>query len=305
MKLMLRACLLLGALAFVTQAVANPLYTPFLSVDINGANTAGGQSIGPTEAGFLPWDVLAITDEFDANYGAANNWVSQAAAGMTQAFASSEGNITATLTGVGTSYSARNRGANAGGMSALYQDFPFAQRDNAIGFGRNYLKLTLSGLTPGETYEFTGFNREAAFQAANLASPTDPGQSFQAWSDLSTLGGADGPAAWLDANVGAGQSYQPAVGGVNNPIPKLGRSQVAGPDSLSAGYAFFHSSSFLTTADGTGKVTVYAWSDPNGFGSTVQGASLMNGFSLATVPEPTSLVLVFVGLAGLAGSRRR
>jgi hypothetical protein len=305
MRLMLRACLFLGALAFVARVVAAPLFTPFVSVDVNGANTAGGQSIGPTQATFQGWDVLAITDEFDANFGAANNWVSQAAAGMSKTFASSEGNIGATLYGVGTSYSARNRGANTGGMTDLQQDFVFAQRDNAIGFGRNFVKLVLTGLTPNKTYEFTGFAREAAFQDAALANPDDPGQSYQAWSDLTSLGGLDGPAAWLDTNVGAGQSYQPAVGGVNNPIPKYARSQVAGPDALSQVNTFFHSASFLTTADATGKLTIYSWSDPNGFGSTVQGASLLNGFSIGNIPEPASLALVFVGLAGLAGFRRR
>lgn len=305
MKLMLRACLLLGALAFVTQAVATPQFTPFLSVDVNGANTAGGQSIGPTQAGYLPWDARAISDEFDPDYDAANNWWTQAVPGMVKSFASSEGNITATLYGTGTQYSARNRGANAGGMTDLQQDFVFAQRDNNVGFGRNYLKLVLTGLTPNTTYEFTGFAREAAFQDAALANPDDPGQSYQAWSDLTSLGGLDGPAAWMDTNVGAGQSYQPSIGGVDNPIPHYARSQVAGPDSLSQVDTFFHSASFLTTTDAAGVLTVYTWADPNGFGSTVQGASLLNGFSVGNIPEPTSMVLVFVALAGLAGFRRR
>ena len=48
--------------------------------------------------------------------------------------------------------------------------------------------------------------------------------SFQAWSrSFSALGGVDGPSAWLDANVGAGASYQPAPGGTMNPIPTLAR----------------------------------------------------------------------------------
>jgi hypothetical protein len=305
MKFVLRACLLFGALAAASQLMAAPTYTAFLAVDINGANTAGGQSPGPTQAGFQGWDALAITDEFDANYGADNNWVARAVPGMVKSFATSEGSITATVYGVGTSYSARNRGANTGGMTDLQQEFVFAQRDNAIAFGRNYVKLTLSGLTPNKQYGFTGFARESAFNAANLANPLDPGQSFQAWSDPSKLGASDGPAAWLDANVGAGASYQPAVGGVNNVIPYWARSQVAGPDSLSQVDTFFHSATFATTADANGVVTVYTWSDPNGFGGTVQGASLLGGFQIGNIPEPTSLVLFAIGLVGVAVRRRR
>jgi PEP-CTERM motif-containing protein len=309
MKLKVCVCLFVGGLVIASQAMATPLNTSrlFLSVDINGANTAGGQAIGPTQANFQPWDVTAITDEFDPNFNAVNNWTTQAVPGMVKTFATTEGNITATLYGSGTSYSARNRGANSGGFPDLYRDFVFAQRDNAIGFGRNYLKLKLSGLIPNNQYEFTGFAREPVFTAPNLADPNDPGQSYQSWTDLGKLGGLDGPAAWLDTNVGAGASYQPAVGGVNNPIPKYARSQDAGPDSLSAnvGAEYFHSASFYSTADASGTLTLYTWADPNGFGSTVQGASLLNGFQVGLIPEPASVVLFVAGLIGLVGLRRR
>jgi hypothetical protein len=164
-------------------------------------------------------------------------------------------------------------------------------------------------------YEFTGFAREPAFNAANLADPNDPGQSFQSWTDRAALGGLDGPAAWLDANVGAGASYQPVYDtstppvntGYKNPIPHYRRSQVAGPDSLSLADPYFHSASFATRADGSGVVTVYTWSDPNGFGTTVQGASLLGGFQLAPydVPEPTTLTILSIGAFGLVFGRRR
>ena len=122
----------------------------------------------------------------------------------------------------------------------------------------------LSGLTPNKTYEFTGFAREDAFNGVEYTDPNAPSVSFQAWSDLATLGGLDGPAAWQDANVSPGSAYAPAVGGAkNDPVPHLGRSQVSGPDSLSAADPYYHSASFLTQSDGSGKVTIYSWSDPN------------------------------------------
>ena len=207
------------------------------------------------------------------------------------------------------SRSGRDRGANSGGRSDLYRDFVFEQIQNQASgenFGRNYIKLVLSGLNPGETYEFTGYAREPAFNSVDFTDPNAPSVSFQSWSDLATLGGLDGPAAWMDANVSPGAAYAPAIGGTNNPIPKLGRSQVSGPDSLSLADLYYHSASFLTTADLLGQVTVYTWSDPNSPQiAQTQGATLLNGFQLATIPEPTSFVLFFVGLVGFTGLRRR
>ena len=315
MKLKLFACLVVGALVSVSQVVA----APFLAVDVNGANYGGGQTVNGTQAGFLPWNAFTGFDQLDPNYNPAEDWgLGGPPNGLSKTFSTSEGDITAHMIGVGLNLGARNRGANMGGLTDLQQDFAFAQRDGAVAYGRNYIKLTLSGLTPNQTYLFRGFAREAAFQDALLANPDDPGQSYQAWTDLANLGGLDGPAAWLDANVSAGASYQPVFvdddmdantppvnTGYKNPVPILGRSQVAGPDSLSQVNTLFHSASFLTTADGSGVATIYTWADPNGFGQTVQGASLLNGFQLGPVPEPASLVLVALGLCGLAGYRRR
>lgn len=307
MKLKLFCCLALAcAMAFGSRVQATPLFTPFLQVDVNGANYGGGQTVGPTQAGFQPLNAFQGFDQLDPAYNPAEDWGTNAPTGLSKTYATTQGNITVKMIGVGLNYGARNRGANAGGMSDLYSDFAFAQRDSAIAFGRNYVKLQISGLIPGKKYEFTGFAREDAFNAANLADPNDPGQSFQAWADLGALGGKDGPAAWLDTTISPGYSYQPAVGGVNDPIPHYARSQVAGPDSLSAADPFFHSASYVTTADGSGLATLYTWADPNGFGSTVQGAALLNGFELGVyVPEPTSLAICSMGLVGMLFTRRR
>lgn len=305
MKLKLCACLAVCALMGTMQALAAPVFPAFLSVDINGYNAGGGQSLGPTEAGYQPWEMaegLFLDPSID--------W-GNAASGLTKVFSTPFGNVTANVQGVGTSRGARNRGANVGAQTALHQDFVFAQRDNALGFGRNFVRLQLTGLTPNQNYELTVFAREPVFNPEGV----DPLASWQAWSDIARLGGADGPAAWLDANVGAGQSYQPVSvapnpGVYKNPIPILARSPVSGTDASSAANPYRHSASLLTKADGTGQVVVYGWADPNGFGSNVQGASLLNGFQLGlgnVVPEPASgtLGVLFAMGAAFVARRRR
>lgn len=199
------------------RAMADPTFPSFLHVDIDGYAAGQGQSIGPTAAGFQGWEMaegLFLDPSID--------WPSSGAAGLTKVFGTSQGNITANLIGVvpNSSRGARNRGANADPNSDLTSDFVFAQRDTAIGFGRNYVKLTLSGLAPNTDYEVTTWARDHFNGGAD---------SFQAWTDRDKLGGLDGPSAWLDANVSPGASYQPSPGGVLNPIPKYARSLVSNP----------------------------------------------------------------------------
>src|SRR5262249_37191443 len=150
-----------------------------------------------------------------------NGGLPAVATGLSKTF----GSITANLAGAtynaasrADSRSGRDRGANAGGVSDLYRDFGFEQIGNpasGASFGRNYIKLVLSGLSPGQTYEFTGYAREPAFNSADFTDPNAPSVSFQSWSDLAQLRGSDGPAAWMDANVAAGAAYAPSIGGTN------------------------------------------------------------------------------------------
>ena len=274
-----------------TPAFAALAFAPFLSVDVNGYNAGGAQTLGPTEAGFQGWEMaegLFLDPSID--------WPSSGAAGLTKVFATSEGNVTANLVGVAPNSVrlARNRGANTDALGDVTQDYVAAQRDPAIGFGRNYVKLTLSGLQPLTPYEFTAFARDH-FNGG--------GDSFEAWTDVNALGGVDGPSAWLDANVGAGASYQPAPGGVNNPIPKLARAPISGP--ASPGDAYAYAATFLSTTNASGVLQIYGWSDPNA-SNGVQGAALLNGFQIGgPVPEHSTLALASLcGLLALAHRRK-
>jgi hypothetical protein len=317
MKWKFCACLVVGAMAAAAQAVAAPVFVPFLSVDVNGYNADGGQAKGPTEPGF---------QDFEAGQGlfvaAPVRWDNSGAAGLTNVYSTFFGNITVNIKGVAPSSTllSRERGANAGGYPGMYRDFAAAQRGLG-GFGQNYIRVQLTGLKPNQNYEFTGFAREAAFNSATDHVGSAQLASYTAWTDLARLGGVDGPGPWMDANVGAAAVYQPIYTdhdanagtpdvptGYKNPIPTIARVSMSGPDSLSAADLYAHAATFITKSDATGSVVVYAWSDPNGYGSTSQGATLLNGFQIGegfAIPEPASLSLVALALFAVANPRHR
>jgi hypothetical protein len=253
------------------------------------------------------------------------DWGNSGAAGLTKVFATSAGNITANLRGIappGSDLGARNRGGDgtAYPLQGALQDFVFAQNNTSFGgggFGQNFVRLQLSGLIPNQAYEVTMLAREQAFadEAREFGQPT---ASAQAWTDIAALGGVDGPGAWMDANrdpdpavylgVYTDHDMDPntpdADTGYKNPIPTLARSPISGLDHADDPY--YYSATFRSTADAGGRLVVYGWSDANTYGgSTIQRASLLNGFQLGLVPEPGAMVLFAFGLAGIGSVRRR
>ena len=143
-------------------------------------------------------------------------------------------------------------------------------------FGRNYIKLVLSGLNPGETYEFTGYAREPAFNSVDFTDPNAPSVSFQ-WSDLATLGGLHvGPGCVDGRALSPPLSKQWPRRSAGYPIPKwVARRLVAPILSLAPRRDDFFGQ-LPTTADLLGQVTVYTWSDPNSPQiAQTQGATLL------------------------------
>ena len=290
MKLKLYAYLVVGALVIVTHAVAAPTVPSFLAVDINGYNAGGGQSLGPTQAGYQGWEMangLLLDPAID--------WGNSGAAGLTKVFATTEGPITANLIGVapGSDRQAHNRGVPGTPypLSGALQDFVYAQNNTNVpvdplvgpaggGFGQNFIRLQLTGLIPNQRYQITMLAREQAFNTPNREFDL-PEMAAQAYTDLATLGGLDGPGAWLNANVSMNATYlgryvdddadplTPDVDtGYKNPIPTIGRRPITAFDH--PGNPYYYSATFGTVADATGKAVIYTWSDAN----TYNGAQI-------------------------------
>jgi hypothetical protein len=265
------SCVAVCLLAFASRASAD---TVFAQVDIDGDS-------GPTQAGWESWVINDLDVSID----------------KTESFTTASG-IDITVNGY-SSPSAQTMNALARGgpdntqpLYNMYKDAVYQARDSAAGFGRNLLEIEISNLTPDTLYHIRGY----AYDQNNGG--TD---SYQAW-------GVVRPDTWLDANVSPGSSYQPAVDGVNNPVPTLARSHSTGPwpgnyFSEPGNGAYHYSAQMNLTSDSNGDITFYTWADPDTYTGT-QTVTLLNGVQIF-IPEPSSFVLLSLGTLLFPALRRR
>lgn len=233
-------------------------------------------------------------DSGDTQVGWERHDITDLDVGLDFSTTSTVGGKTITINGTGNSMAALDRGNpnNSQPNFDVYQDSTYTTRNPAGGFGRHYLEIIVSGLAGDTDYLVRPFHYDQ-----NNAG--DDG--WMAW-------GTENPAAWLDANVGDGESYQPAEGGTNNPIPTLARGPMTGPwpgnffDEPEAGGLHYSSAFWLTSTPG-GTLTFYGWADADSY--STQDISMINGLQI-TIPEPASMILLgFGGLMLACVVRRR
>lgn len=263
----------LAVLAFAGSTWAAPLFEPFLKIDLNGES-------GPTQATWEGWNFVRtpLTNTFS------------------NSFVTSEGTISVTIVGInnaGSRPQSRNRSGPDGGddqyFSNMYRDFLYVPHDSAVGLGRDYFQITISGLAPNANYEITVFNYDQNHSPLEKADT-----KRMAW-------GVVNPAAWLDENFGAGQSYQP--GEFEKRPPVIAVVPMAGPwpSDPVVNNPYAYAGSFWLPSDSTGTLTFYGWADLLDWEGT-QHAPL-NGLWVG-VPEPASLALLAAGSL-LIGLRRK
>jgi hypothetical protein len=243
--------------AFIVAPLATfaaPTNTPFLSVDFDGSS---GAAFGPTQAGFSSFTV--------ANPVGSTS-VSETVGGFPITIAQNPAATGATLT-------SRDRGSNGGSsFDSLYRDFALVLRDSGHALGYSYLSISIGGLSPNTTYEFTGFSSDA-FATGNTNregySPNVPVE------------------------------YQPGT------TPASGGPYFFTPVFTNPAGEYDDSVSFNATSDASGTLTVYAFGDSSSFSN--QTATIVNGFQLgvAAAPEPASLSVLGLGGAALLRRKRK
>ncbi|HEX3356817.1 MAG TPA: PEP-CTERM sorting domain-containing protein [Tepidisphaeraceae bacterium] len=290
-----------------TGAFTSPLTNAFLSADINGGHAPGNNSttegfVGatgvrpvaadPFGVSWIGWggpgtafgggdtggDSVQLPDSgaAPAVNGASISKTIGAVTATVSIDTTNNAAFYGTVNGV-ASMNSRDRGTPSGAANDgdLFRDLLFAGTSGSNVQGTNYLKLALTGLTPGQAYTVAtySFDTSGAHTTNWTAiAPTVQNAKAGYWDGTS------------DGTFTAPPDEQSITwtGGTATPAPAV----------------------FTLTADGTGGVALYGFGGNGVTGNQSSDTSYINGFQVAQAPEPASLSLIGLAAVGLMRRRR-
>ena len=191
--------------------------------------------------------------------------------------------------------------SRSGGWAAVNR--PIGISPTGMGFGLNYLKLTINGLAPDTNYKFSLWS----FDKRNVwaASSDNPDSKYGCWSTTN-------PKDWLDTHGYSGLNGEPNGYGPISPVPNPPTGESGMPAGLAAlvaaqgGRTFMmaptndnsnyvggtdYRVSFYAPSGSEGTITVYGWLDATDWTGTM--LMPLNGFMV--IPEPATLALLGLG----------
>jgi parallel beta-helix repeat protein len=311
-------CFTLAALALSTSAWAAPQNVPFVNCDLNGDNlNVNGTVIDATRTQTTyptgwpqPWsawdlksnraDIPWTQDSYTMSFGGGKS---------VELLGKS---YLGTIAGDPTRGGSRNRGVPTGGddffLSDVHRDLFYVQHSdgNQFGYGQDYIRFTMTGMTPNTRYEITFWAYETSgtmvipgkYIAFGLENPADYMNAHPLSGGMFT--NSYGPTNWDDPCTTDVNEW----GIYKNPIPTIGRLRFDGPlptDDVNMAALgvpveerpFYYSKSLFVTTDASGAATIYIWGDHDDF----DGSQHMpiNGFAIG-LPGP--LIYVDVNATG-------
>jgi hypothetical protein len=257
--------------------------TPILSVDVENNNSP------VTAAGFTSWPTLGTsgtvssTSMIFSGISAANvddGTFSATIAGWT----TGAGGITSAST-----IASRTRSAPSfsGVTNAdMLRDFVF--NSSSGNQGRTYMTLAFTGLTASKAYNITVFsydNNNGGGVATNWTTIAPPSTSL----------GYSGAATFV--------AHTNLANAAANSIPTTndGGSSPTNVNNPTGG------ATFSLTTDGSGNATLYAWGG-NGVNGNTSNSGVnpyLNGFTIESVPEPSTCILMALGGVVLLARRKK
>jgi hypothetical protein len=210
-------------------------------------------------------------------------------------------------------YAGLSNGFNPG---AVLADWSLSAGGSGIVFGPGGADTTGAVLDPGINAGLWGPNSGSANglpatspAGGNYFADDDP-VGFHATLSQSITGLTVGDRYRLGFYWAAGQIWEPAVGGWNGPTQNqlavsLGTETFSTPvlSIASHGFSGWLGQSFVFTATSSAEVLSFLFESPSSVG--VPPAALLDGVSLAAVPEPATWAVMLIGIAGLGAVARR